>query len=186
MTMQCRLFQSAKCLWLPILGLSLVCVTGCSDSGTMTTGNTKTEPSQGTSGHDEHAHPSEGPHHGTLVELGNEDYHAEVVHGDAGSITVYILDSAAKAGIPIDATELLINISHDGKAEQFKLSAERQESDPEGKSSRFSVKSEDLAGDLDSHDATAKLVVMIDGKSFSGRIEHSHEGEHKHDEGHQH
>jgi hypothetical protein len=48
------------------------------------------------------------------------------------------------------------------------------------------VKSEDLAGDLDSHDATAKLVVMIDGKSFSGRIEHSHEGEHKHDEGHQH
>jgi hypothetical protein len=48
------------------------------------------------------------------------------------------------------------------------------------------VKDEELASDLDSHDAAAKLVVMIDGKSFSGKIEHQHEGEHKHDDGHKH
>lgn len=52
--------------------------------------------------------------HGDLVELGNEEFHAEVVHGEAGSVTVYILDSAAKVTVPIDATELTINVSHDG------------------------------------------------------------------------
>jgi hypothetical protein len=88
--------------------------------------------------------------------------------------------------VPIEAAELMINISHDGEAEQFKLPAEREATDPEGKSSRFSVKDEELASDLDSHDAAAKLVVMIDGKSFSGKIEHQHEGEHKHDDGHKH
>jgi len=64
-----------------------------------------------TTAHAEHAHPGEGPHHGDLVELGNEEYHAEVVHGEGGSVSVYILDSAAKSAVPIDATELTINIT---------------------------------------------------------------------------
>ncbi len=181
-----RSFRLLKRLTLPILGVSLVCVTGCNESGTTVPGNTITELPPDTGSHEEHAHPSEGPHHGDLVELGNEEYHAEVVHGEAGSVTVYILDSAAKVAVPIEAAELMINISHDGKAEQFKLPAERETTDPEGKSSRFSVKDEELASDLDSHDAAAKLVVMIDGKSFSGKIEHKHEGEHTHDDGHKH
>ena len=179
-------FRSLKCLWLPIFGASLICITGCSETGTTVPSNTISELPPDTGDHDEHAHPTEGPHHGDLVELGNEEYHAEVVHGEAGSVTVYILDSAAKVAVPIEAAELMINISHDGKAEQFKLPAEREANDPEGKSSRFSVKDEELASDLDSHDAAAKLVVMIDGKSFSGKIEHQHEGEHKHDDGHKH
>lgn len=186
MTLQRSSFRSLTCLCVPILGLSLISASGCSESGTTVPGNTISELPPETGGHDEHAHPSEGPHHGDLVELGNEDYHAEVVHGEAGSVTAYILDSAAKASVPIDATELMINASHDGKAEQFKLVAERQETDPEGKSSRFSLKDEELAGDLDSADASAKLVVTIDGKSYSGKIEHHHEGEHKHDDAHKH
>jgi len=135
---------------------------------------------------DEHAHLSEGPHHGDLVELGNEEFHAEVVHGEGGRVSVYILDSSAKAAVPIDATELTINITHDGNAEQFKLPADRDAADPEGKSSRFSLKDEELASDLDSHDAAAKLVVMINGKSYSGKIAHDHDAEHKHDDGHKH
>jgi len=181
-----RSFRLLKRLTLPILGVSLVCVTGCSESGTTGPGNTITELPPDTGSHEEHAHPSEGPHHGDLVELGNEEYHAEVVHGEAGSVTVYILDSAAKVAVPIEAAELTINISHDGNAEQFKLAAESAATDPEGKSSRFSIKDEELAKDLDDHDATAKLVVMIDGKSFSGQIQHKHEGEHKHDDEHKH
>ena len=91
-----------------------------------------------------------------------------------------------KAAVPIDATELTINITHDGNAEQFKLPADRDASDPEGKSSHFSLKDEELASDLDNHDAAAKLVVMIDGKSYSGKIEHDHEADHKHDDRHKH
>ncbi len=63
---------------------------------------------------DAHDHSSEGPHHGTLVELGKEEYHAEVVHaGDV--VTVYILDARAEKAVPIEATEVTINVLHDGK-----------------------------------------------------------------------
>jgi len=171
----------------PVVVVTFGCMVGCSDADTSSTTTISGPPPAMDSheGHD-HAHPSEGPHHGDLVELGNEEFHAEVVHGEAGSVTVYILDSAAQVAVPIDATELTINVSHDGKAEQFKLAAERDASDPEAKSSRFTIKDEELASDLDSHDATARLVVSINGKSYSGKIEHQHEGEHAHDDGHKH
>ncbi len=177
--------QSLKCLSLPIAGLTVLWISGCNESAPEAT-TTITDAPPATVPHEEHAHPSEGPHHGDLVELGNEEYHAEVVHGEAGSVTVYILDRAAKAAVPIDATELTINITHDGNAEQFKLPADRDASDPEGKSSRFSLKDDELASDLDSADAVAKLAVTIDGKSYSGKIEHAHQGEHKHEGDHKH
>jgi len=40
--------------------------------------------------------------------------------------------------------------------------------------------------DVDSHDATAKLVLSINGKSYLGKIEHQPEGEHAHNDGHKH
>ena len=173
--------NSLQCLSLPLAALAAFAMPGCTepDAGTASSNGGSTVMTEGppdTTAHAEHAHPSEGPHHGDLVELGNEEYHAEVVHGEKGSVSVYILDSAAKSEVPIDATELTINITHDGKAEQFKLAADRDASDPEGKSSRFSLTDEELSSDLDSHDAAARLVVMIDGKSFSGKIVHNHEG----------
>lgn len=121
-----------------------------------------------------HAHAEEGPHHGALVELGNEDYHAEVVHGAQGEVTIYILDREAKNPVPIDAGEVVINLSHDGKAVQFKLPALAEDSDPPGKSSRFQLKDEELSQDLDAAGTAAKLVVSIEGKPYSGKIEHRH------------
>ena len=59
--------------------------------------------------HAGHGHPSEGPHHGGLIELGNEEYHAELVHDDdAGTVTLYILDGGVTKQVPIDATEITI------------------------------------------------------------------------------
>ena len=172
-------FQSLRILCLPVAGLTVLWLAGCSDSGTGASPVVTDGPPEAES-HAEHAHPSEGPHQGDLVELGNEEFHAEVVHGEGGSVSVYILDSGAKAAVPVDATELTINITHDGNAEQFKLPADRDTADPDGKSSRFSLADEKLATDLDSHDAAARLVVMINGKSYSGRIEHAHDADHKH------
>ena len=132
-------------------------------------------------GHD-HGHPEHGPNGGDLIELGEEEYHAELVH-DAGAVTIYILDSSAKQAVPIDATEVTINLKHDGKPEQFKLAAAPQEGEGEGKSSRFTAENADLASHLDEDDAGARLMVTIAGKSFNGAIEHhhGHEGhEHEH------
>jgi hypothetical protein len=134
-----------------------------------------------------HNHPTEGPHHGDLVELGNEEFHAEIVHDDAaGTVTAYILDSSAKLAVPISATELAVNLSHDGHAEQFRLPANPQPSDPPGNSSRFSSIDEELARELDMEAVKAQLVVKIGGKQYRGAIEHRHNHggghHHKHDD----
>ncbi|QDT44201.1 hypothetical protein Pan241w_43090 [Gimesia alba] len=137
-----------------------------------------------------HDHPSEGPHHGSLIELGKEAYHGELVHDEkSGAITVYILDGAAKASVPIKAESVLINVKHDGKGQQFTLAASPEKGDPEGKSSKFMTEDKTLGELLHEGDTTARLVLEIDGKSFTGEIDahdHDHDHDHGHDEKHAH
>lgn len=148
--------------------------------GTVTAG----PPATVETGHD-HDHPTEGPHGGSLIELGSEEYHAELVHDDAAkTVTIYLLDSAAKISVPIDAAEIIINLKHDGKGEQFKVAASADTKDPAGKSSRFVSTDAELAEDLDHEDAEPQLAVKINGKQYRGDIQHDHAG-HEH-EGHEH
>lgn len=122
-------------------------------------------------------HPTEGPHQGSLIELGNEEYHAELVHDEqTASIAIYILGSSATQAVPIDATELTVNLSRDGQAEQFSLAASPEPSDPAGQSSRFTSSDPELAESLDNADAEAQLVVTINGKQYRGAIAHDHAG----------
>ena len=132
---------------------------------------------------DMHHHPSEGPHHGTLVELGNEEFHAEVVHDDT-SVTIYVLDSGATQAVPIDAPEVTINLLHDGTPEQFKLPASPVASDPSGRSSRFMLADAELVAHVDDEAAAPKLTLVVDGTPYRGEIKHDHEA-HDH-EGHDH
>lgn len=132
-----------------------------------------------TAGHD---HPSEGPHHGHLIELGNEEYHGELVHDEeSGTVTIYILDGSATKSVPIKAAEITVNLKHDGQGEQFKLAASPDESDPEGMSSRFVSNDEELGEDLHHEDTEAHVVLMIGEKSYRGKIEHEHDHGHDHD-----
>ena len=132
-------------------------------------------------GHDEHDHPTTGPHQGTLVELGNEQYHAEVVHDEkAGSVTIYILDHTAKKAVAIKADEIVINLKHHGKGEQFKLAAAPDKGDTSG-SSRFQSEDKELSEDLDVEGAEARVVIEIGGKSYSGELKHIHDNDHDHD-----
>ncbi len=168
--------------------LTAMIVAGCSKEGSTTveTGG----PPNTMDSHDDHAghaHPTEGPHHGDLVELGNEEYHAEILHDDdAGTVTVYVLNSAATEQVPIDATEITINAKHDGQPEQFKLAASPDASDPDGKSSRFVSGDEELAHHLDEEGAEPRLVLTINGKSYRGMIAHDHDHEGHDHEGHDH
>ncbi|UUO04923.1 hypothetical protein M4951_16195 [Blastopirellula sp. J2-11] len=165
--------QTARFIATTLLLLSLSAF-GCSSS-------TADKPSgDGHSEHDghDHDHPSEGPHGGSLIELGAEEYHAELVHDEkAGSVTIYLLDSAAKVATPIDATELTINLKHDGMGEQFKLTASPDAGDPTGKSSKFVSSDAELAEDLDHEGADAQLVVTIGGKQYRGAVAHDHDHE---------
>ncbi|MDZ4656082.1 MAG: hypothetical protein SH868_00745 [Bythopirellula sp.] len=159
----------------------LLAVVGCGSSPppTMMTA-TQATPS-------EHGHSSEGPHGGGLIELGNNEYHGEFVHDDAaGTVTIYLLDSVAKASVPIETAEITINLKHEGQGKQFKLAAEADASDPAGKSSRFVSNDVELAKDLDQEGADAQLAVNINGKPYRGAIEHSAvgHGTADHDEAH--
>lgn len=125
-------------------------------------------------GHDDHDHPTTGPHHGDLIELGDE-YHAELVHDASDTVTLYVLDFAATQPVPIDATEVTINAKHHGKPVQFTLTASPDAGDPAGKSSRFVITDDELMHCLEHEDAEARLVISINGKSYRGVITHNHD-----------
>lgn len=123
---------------------------------------------------DEHAHSTHGPHGGDIIELGTEQFHAELVHDrDAGNVTIYMLDSTATQSAPIDAPEVSLNLRDEGKANQFKLAASPDEGDLPGNTSRFVSTEKELADELDH--AHGQLVVMIAGTQYRGNIEHDHE-----------
>jgi hypothetical protein len=126
----------------------------------------------------EHGHGEEGPHHGQLIELGEEEFHAELMHDDANQkVTVYVLDHKAQAGVPIGASEIMVNLIVSGKPIQFAIPAVPDSSDPSGKSSRFELANKDLSDALDSKDMVARLSLTIEGKAYTGMIgPHDHEG----------
>jgi len=128
------------------------------------------------------AHPSEGPHHGQLIELGKEEYHAELVHDDSShTTTIYLFDAEAKSPVQIEAKELTLNLLSAGKPQQFRLAAQPEATDPAGTSSAFSSKSEELCEALDANGTTGRLSVEIQGKAFVGTIaQHAHDHDHKH------
>src|SRR5262245_14287152 len=77
----------------------------------------------GAEGHD-HAHDhAHGPHEGHILELGNEEYHAEWAHADDGTVTIWVHDAAAKNEVPIPAEEITIETKIGEKATTFKLPA---------------------------------------------------------------
>lgn len=134
-----------------------------------------------------HAHPEKGPRGGALVELGEEEFHAEVLHDhDSHTVTIFLLDGSARRLVGIDSREVLVNIRSGRKAKQFKLAAAPQKGDRSGFSTRFAARSEELCHMLDEHEADARLNVRIAGRGFSGKIPHIHDHDHDHEHNHKH
>ncbi|RCS53893.1 hypothetical protein DTL42_01620 [Bremerella cremea] len=157
-----------------LAGVVTIGLTGCGGSPSKTDDHDVSE-----EGHD---HASEGPHHGTLIELGEEEYHAELVHDDeAGTVTIYLLDAAGKEPVAIEAEELTLNVKAGDEAAQFKLAAADA---ADGKAAKFTSSETDLAEAFDEDGAETVLVVTIAGKQFRGNVKHDHD--HDHDHGHDH
>lgn len=128
----------------------------------------------------DHSHTSGGPHGGSLIDLGHGDYHAELVRDDhVPGVAVYLLDSSAEQAAFVEADYLTINLLVDGKPEQFQLAASPQSSDPQGKSSRFVSGDEKLRAYLDAEDLEGRLLVKIQGRSYTGDLHQIH-GRHTH------
>lgn len=130
-----------------------------------------------------HAHPTEGPHGGHLIELGNEEYHAELLHDEGTqTVTVHLLDAAAKQPVAISQTEIALQLFQGGQFVKYALKAVRGPGDPQGAASRFEVVDAALCDALCHEDeARGRLQVTINGKPYTGTIEHTSHGDHDHE-----
>lgn len=138
--------------------------------------------------HDDHGHGEKGPHGGSIVELGEEEFHAEIVlDHDAHILRVFVLGKDAKTAEPIAATEITVAV--EGK-DAVTLKAAPQEGDGDGKASRFELIDEKLVHDiLDAKFLHGKVQLTIGDKPFSGKIDmhlddvhHEHKHEAKKDD----
>ena len=131
-------------------------------------------------GHKHSHHPSHGPRGGHLIELGQEDYHAELVHDEASKrVGIYLLDARAKDSVASPMNELLLNLLVDGRPAQYKLLAAPANDGTSGNGSKFETTNEELCRLLtDGHAVSGRFNVLIDGKIFTGTIHHT--GDHDH------
>jgi hypothetical protein len=134
-------------------------------------------------GHDQGEHPTAGPHGGHLVELGHEEYHAEWLLDEVThTVTFYVLDATGKKEVPIESPELTLQLLRDGQFAKYVLKAVADPEDRPGTASRFEIVDADLCDVLGhEEDIVGRVQVTVDGKPYTGTIEHhDHEG-HDHD-----
>lgn len=174
--------------------LTATLLVGCGTEPTQTASDTVPDSSPASVETDgAHDHPSEGPgpHGGELIELGNEEYHGELLHphaenvGGENVVAIFILDGSAKNVVPIEATEVTLNLVHGGKPAQFQLAASPDDGEQDGTSSRFVSSDEGLIAHFGEEEIDGRLAVTINGKAYSGKLHHHHDG-HEHVDGHEH
>lgn len=129
-------------------------------------------------------HPTEGPHGGHLVELGNEEYHAELLHDEiTHTVTVHLLDAAGTQPVALSQPEITLQLFQDGQFVKYALKAIPAPDATAGTASQFAIVDEALCDALVHGDETrGRLQVTINGKPYTGTIEHSSHDEHEQDE----
>jgi hypothetical protein len=139
------------------------------------------EHKEGEKGHEGHDHAAHGPHEGHIIEIGDEEYHAEWTHDDSGKVTVYILDSELKKEVPIAAETITIDTVVNNTPNTFKLDAVNPSEGDLPKASQFEIVDKGLLGVLESlsKGVTATLKLTINDKPYEAPIVHDDHG-HKH------
>jgi hypothetical protein len=135
----------------------------------------------GEPGHEGHDHShAHGPHDGHIVEIGEEEYHAEYTHDGKGKVTVYVLDKELKKEVPIAAEKIVIETKIGEAANTFELEAVNRTDGDMPMASQFEITDAQLEGVLTSVDGkgvTAALKLKIGDKDYVAPImpdEHDH------------
>ncbi len=164
--------------------LLILSLNGCGAESTHTHSGQAPESPSPTAQDPGHAHPSEGPHGGHLIELGNEEYHAELLHDEqTHTVTVHLLDAAGKQPVSVPQMEITMQLFQDGEFVSYALKAVPAEGDATGAASEFQIVDDALCDELSGqHELRGRLQVTIDQQPYTGTIEH---GSHGH-EGHEH
>jgi hypothetical protein len=88
---------------------------------------------------------------------------------------MYVLDGSATQQVPIASEKLVVSLKHDGQVATFDLMANPDANDPPGQTSRFTSNDPKLDQWLDAG-AEGAVVIQIEGKSYTGKVAHDHEG----------
>lgn len=166
-------------LWVPVAlaALTPLFLLGCGGSGDKPTTEVKDK------GHDhahDHDHAHHGPHEGHLIELGEEEFHAEWTHDDAtGKVTIYVLDGAIKKEVPIAAETVTIVVKNKADEKSYELTAVNRTTGDMPTARQFEIIDKELVGVLETigGDISATLKIDVNGKKFDGKItleEHKH------------
>ncbi|MCA8989132.1 MAG: hypothetical protein KDA78_15910 [Planctomycetaceae bacterium] len=152
---------------------------GCQDQGGYREVNdTDLEPVEE---HD-HDHAHAAPHGGILVELGEHQYNAEVVFGDADpKLKVYILGAHAETPVAAQADSIMLVV----EGAEIPLVAKPAEGEAEGTASEFHVEGA-LPEGLTAESIHGDLKITIEGKEFSAHVMaggHDHDHDHDHEHG---
>ncbi len=123
-----------------------------------------------------HVHAEHGPHQGQIVEIGKEEYHAEIVVDESKKqLMVFLLDKDVKGYVAIDAPFIAVNLLINGKPLQIKLKAKPQAVDQKGLSSCFGDVSPELIDALHNSKSDPKLTLKIRNKSYAIKIPNHHD-----------
>lgn len=136
-----------------------------------------------------HAH---GPNGGHILELGEEEFHAEVAMDTARKLTVYLLDEAVKNPKPAANGTLQITTKDGDKEVVLDLTPAPLETEKDGQCSRFELAADKVPGSImDIEGLTGNLSLTVGDKTLKTSLteehdhghDHAHEGEaHGHDE----
>ncbi len=129
--------------------------------------------------HGHHDHGATGPHGGHLIELGDDAYHAELVHREGtDQVFLYLLDGRAAKRVAARVDEATLNLVVDGKPAQYELAALPFEDETTDRCSRFAATNAQLSGCL-YHDEPirGRLNLVIAGKPYVGTINRQAHGE---------
>jgi hypothetical protein len=177
----------------PLVACGLLFLTGCPgetpQAGKSETKSAKPLPAADQDHNHEHHHhhAEQGPHGGTLVAIGQDDAHLELVlNAETGTLTAYVLDGQAEKAVPIKQKNLQLAITlehdHDGEHEQNSDGQDEHKDDlPEtlvtlmlsaaspgedGTASEFSGQADELKG---AREFEAALTSITIGKTpFTG------------------
>lgn len=159
---------------------SIVAVTACGlvgCTGSKPEYKTAEELSRQVDDHDHH-HGGSGPNGGTLVELGDHEFHAEfTVDAKAHIVRVLILGPDAKTLKPIAATEVVITPEGDPA-----MTLKPAEGQSEGSCAIFEFHDDDIVHELaEAGFVHGTLAVKIGDKEYKGYLDAHFDGDHDHD-----
>lgn len=167
---------------LSVCSLALALFVGCSSKEETRTFDAKDADASKEAEHD-HGH-DHGPNGGHLLEVGEEQYHLEVVFDDKGrTLTAFVLGPDAKTPFPIEGESIDFDMEVGEKEHEIPLAAKPLDGEPKGKSSRFVAEGKAIPDSIKAEsDLNGHFHLDVGDDHFHVDLEHGDHDGHDHDE----